>query len=81
MNISDRRGLIIEIQDAASKILEENLDDKCNELAVAIMRDSTELAQNIEKVKYAQRSRSNGRSSIESSNRHREGAKEETRAA
>ena len=79
MNINDRRGLIIEIQDAALKILEENLDDECNELAVAIMRDSTEMAQKIEKVKYAQRSGSNGRSSKESSNRYRKGA-EETRA-
>ena len=78
MNISDRRGLIIEIQDAALKILEENLDDKCNELAVAIMRDSTELAQKIEKVKYAQWSRSNGPSSKESFNRYGKGAKEGT---
>jgi hypothetical protein len=35
MNINDRRGLIIEIEDAALKILEENLDDECNKLAVA----------------------------------------------
>jgi hypothetical protein len=56
----------VKYQDAALKILEENLDDECNEHAVAIMRDSTELAQKIEKVKYAQRSGSNGRSSKES---------------
>ena len=79
MNINDSRGLIIEIQDAAFKIFEENLDDECNKLAVAIMKDLTELAQKIEKVKYAQRSRSNGPSSKESSNRYRKGA-EETRA-
>ena len=78
MNINDRRGLIIEIQDAASKILEENLDDECNKLVVAIMRDSTELAQKIEKVKYAQRSRTNGPNSKESSNRYCKGAKEDT---
>ena len=81
MNIKDRRGLIIEIQDAAFKIFEENLDDECNKLVVAIMRDSTELAQKIEKVKYAQRSRSNGRSSKECSNRYRKGAEEDTHTA
>jgi hypothetical protein len=80
MNINDRRGLIIEIQDAAFKIFEENLDDECNKLAVAIMKDSTELAQKIEKVKYAQRSRSNGLSSKESSNRYRKGEPKKTRA-
>ncbi len=81
MNINDCRGLIIEIQDAALKILEENLDDECNELAVAIMRDSTGLAQKIEKVKYAQRSGSNGRSSKTSSNRYQKGAEENRRTA
>lgn len=81
MNINDRHGLIIEIQDTALKILEENLDDECNELAVAIIRDSTELAQKIEKVKYAQRSGSNGRSSKESSDRYQTAAEENRRTA
>lgn len=81
MNINDPRGLIIEIQDAAFKIFEENLDDECKKLVVAIMRDSTELAQKIEKVKCAQRSRSNGRSPKESFNRYRKGAEEDMRTA
>ena len=36
MNIKDRRGLIIEIQDAAFKIFEENLDDECNKAAYPV---------------------------------------------
>jgi hypothetical protein len=53
-----------------------SLDDECNKLVVAIMRDSTKLAQKIEKVKYAQRSRSNGPGSKESCNRYQTGVEE-----